>query len=220
MANDNIKQLNLFGEEEQPISFIGSRSVFATLGATNHAISERDKDDFYSTDPMAIDKLLSKMQLHDNIWECAAGNGALSERLKEYGYNVFSSDVVERKYPLEARCDFLLQENAPQMLRDEQFDIVTNPPFRACVEFVMHALRLIKDGGYVAMFLRLSFLEGKFRYNAIFRETPPLKVLVFSERITCYKNDELKNGESGSAIAYAWFIWQKGNVKKPTIDWI
>ena len=114
----------------------------------------------------------------------------------------------------------MLQENAPQILRGEQFDIVTNPPFRACAEFVMHALSLIKDGGYVAMFLRLSFLEGKFRYNAIFRETPPLKVLVFSERITCYKNDDLKNGESGSAIAYAWFIWQKGTKEKPTIDWI
>ena len=85
MADSDIKQLSLFGEEEKPIRFIGNRSVFATLGATNHTISERDGDDFYSTDPMAIDKLLSKMQLHDNIWECAAGNGALSERLKEYG---------------------------------------------------------------------------------------------------------------------------------------
>lgn len=220
MANDNIKQLNLFGEEEQPISFIGSRRVFATLGATNHTISERDRDDFYSTDPMAIDKLLSKIQLHDNIWECAAGNGALSERLKEYGYNVFSSDIEQRKYPLEARCDFLLQENEPQALQSKVFDIVTNPPFRASAEFVMHALSIVKEGGYVVMFLRLSFLEGKFRYNAIFRKTPPLKVLVFSERITCYKNDDLKSGENGSAMAYAWFIWQKGNKEKSTIDWI
>ena len=41
--------------------WVGSNaSVFKTLGATNHTDGERAENDFYATDPVAIDKLLSK----------------------------------------------------------------------------------------------------------------------------------------------------------------
>lgn len=34
-------------------------SIFATLGASNHTDKEREMDDYYATDPYAIDVLLS-----------------------------------------------------------------------------------------------------------------------------------------------------------------
>ena len=34
-------------------------SVYKTLGASNHTDKEREKDDYYATDPIAIDKLLT-----------------------------------------------------------------------------------------------------------------------------------------------------------------
>ena len=33
-------------------------SIFKTLGATNHATKEREDNDYYATDPIAIDKLI------------------------------------------------------------------------------------------------------------------------------------------------------------------
>ena len=45
--------------------------VFKTLGATSHSQHEREPDDYYATDPKAIDKLLSVAQLNTRIWECA-----------------------------------------------------------------------------------------------------------------------------------------------------
>ena len=36
--------------------------------------------------------------LHNNIWECACGQGHLSEVLKANGYNVKSTDLIDRGY--------------------------------------------------------------------------------------------------------------------------
>lgn len=74
------------------------KSTFVTLGASNHTDKERESNDFYATDPVAIDKLVSAIHLPQNIWECACGTGCLSERLKHYGHDVVSTDLVDRGY--------------------------------------------------------------------------------------------------------------------------
>lgn len=33
-------------------------SIFKTLGASNHTTKERENDDYYATDPIAIDALI------------------------------------------------------------------------------------------------------------------------------------------------------------------
>ena len=87
-------------------------SIWKTIGASNHTIEERQQDDFYATDPTAIDKLLTVETLNHRIWECAAGAGHLAERLKEYGYDVYTTDICERGYKLGALQDFLSVEKA------------------------------------------------------------------------------------------------------------
>lgn len=42
-------------------------SVYKTLAASNHSSSEREKNDFYATDPKAIDLLLEKENFSDLI---------------------------------------------------------------------------------------------------------------------------------------------------------
>lgn len=57
--------------------WVGNRnSVYKTLGASNHTDKEREKDDYYATDPIAIDKLLTVERPNENVWECACGAGA------------------------------------------------------------------------------------------------------------------------------------------------
>lgn len=48
-------------------------SIWKTLGASNHTDEEREQDDFYATDPDAVDKLLMVESPNGRIWECAAG---------------------------------------------------------------------------------------------------------------------------------------------------
>lgn len=74
------------------------KSTFVTLGASNHTDKKRESNDFYATDPIAIDKLVKAIHLPHKIWECACGTGCLSDRLKDFGYDVVSTDLVDRGY--------------------------------------------------------------------------------------------------------------------------
>ena len=146
-------------------------SIWKTLGASNHADAEREADDYYATDPIAIDKLLEVEKPRRFIWECACGGGHLSERLTERGYDVFNSDIKNRGYAKQHLVlDFLKQE---QRLFSFEHDILTNPPYKYATEFVLKALELLPEGCKCYMFLKLTFLEGKRRYIELFRNTPP-----------------------------------------------
>ena len=68
--------------------------------------NDRQKDDFYPTPPDAIYPLLEREKFEGEIWECACGDGAISNILKEYNYNVYSSDLINRNYG-ETGVDFL-----------------------------------------------------------------------------------------------------------------
>lgn len=192
-------------------------SIYKTIGATNHTDKEREQDDFYATDPIAIDKLMDAVIIHDNVWECACGQGHLSERMKTYNKNVVSTDLKDRGYGT-AGVDFLDMIARPVQ---SPCAIVTNPPYKYAKEFVEHAIKLLDNGDMCCMFLKLTFLEGKAR-KKLFQKYPPQKVLVFSERVLCAKNADfegMKEG-GGSAVAYAWFVWEKGYTGKTVIEWI
>lgn len=196
-------------------------SIYKTLGASNHTHKEREEYDYYATDPLAIDKLLQVEKPFSHIWECAAGGGHLAKRLKEKGYIVTTSDIVERDYELDFIQDFL-KMSVCGLGSNEEYDILTNPPYKHAKEFVLRALDMVKDGRKVYMFLKLTFLEGKTRLKELFSKYPPKKIYVFSERILCAKNAEfqkMKDG-GGSAIAYAWYVWEKGFAGKSEVEWL
>ena len=186
-------------------------SIWKTLGASNHTDEEREQDDFYATDPDAVDKLLMVESPNACIWECAAGAGHLAKRLKEYGYEVYATDIKGRGYALNGVQDFLKAEKAG-VITEGMYDILTNPPYKYANEFVKKSLDLLPVGCKCYMFLKLQFLEGVTRYNEIFSVTPPKAVYVFKKRVLCAKNGEFerKREIGGSAVAYAWYDWEKG----------
>ncbi len=191
---------------------VADRKVFATLGASNHTEQERQAEDYYATDPKAIELLLEQETFSPNIWECACGGGHLSKVLENHGYNVRSTDLVYRGYGEKTSYDFLRNE--------EIFDgdIITNPPYKYASDFVTKALDSVNVGNKVAMLLKVLFLEGKNR-RKLFDSAPPKFVYVFSSRITCVKNGDFSKKSSG-ALAYAWFVWEKGYNGDTIIKWI
>lgn len=144
------------------------KSVFVTLGASNHTDKEREINDFYATDPIAIDKLIGNIGFIPSVvWECACGTGCLSERLKQHCHGVVSTDVVDRGYGQVQ--DFLLAKEMPSGCSC----IITNPPYKYALEFILHALDLLPDGGKCMMFLKTTFLEGEKRNRQLFSNYPP-----------------------------------------------
>lgn len=190
------------------------KSIYKMLGASNHTEKERQKEDYYATDPIAVELLLDLETFNKDVWECACGEKHMSNVLEKRGFNVRSSDIIKRCDDIE-EYDFLKKENI-----EWNGDIITNPPYKYAEEFVYKALQIIPTGNKVAMFLRLQFLEGKKR-KQLFTDFPPTKVLVSSSRIICAKNadfEKMKQG-GGSAVAFAWFIWEKGYKGDPIIKW-
>lgn len=86
--------------------WIGNSNTALAIIGGNTTNKNREKNDFYATDPKALELLLDIEEFNPNVWECACGKGHLSEVLKKYGYNVRSTDLVDRGYG-EGGIDFL-----------------------------------------------------------------------------------------------------------------
>lgn len=185
--------------------------IFAPMGITFNDV-EREPNDYYATDPRAMEVLLKRESFNNNIWEPACGEGNLSKVLKANGYNVYSTDLIDRKYQDDI-IDFLQS--------DIEFngDIITNPPFKYTNQFILKSLESIPMGNKVAMFLKLNYLSGKRRYYDIYSKFPPYKIYVFSSRIACSKNNTPEGFKKG-CLDYAWFIWEKGKIGPTELKWI
>lgn len=197
------------------------KSVFATLGASNHSKQERETMDYYATEPKAIDLLAAKFDIPHRVWECACGGGSLSQRLKERGHEVISTDIIDRGYEgFNGECDFLSRLFHPTIEGD--YAIVTNPPYKFVTEFVLTALDVLPDGCYLCLFLKTTALESRGRWEKIYKTTPRY-VFQCIDRILCAKNAEFEDARKNlgaGAQAYAWFVWQKGYKGSTTLDWI
>lgn len=191
-----------------------SNSIYKTLGASNHTDKERQNEDYYATTPKAAELLLELETFSPNIWECACGEGHLSKVFESKGYNVRSSDLMDRGFG-EIETDFLGIDNL-----EWYGDVITNPPYKYAQEFVEKALQIIPIGNKVAMFLKLQFMEGKGRKN-LFLKNPPKTIYVSSSRLMCAKNAEFEKmvAGGGSAVAYAWYVWEKGFVGTTELKW-
>lgn len=190
------------------------------LGVNPNA--EREENDFYATDPYVVIKskqFFEDIGLNKNIWECACGLGHLSKPLIDLGYEVYSSDLIDRNYG-EVK-DFL---NCKETWNG---DILTNPPFKLAPQFIRHAINIIQTNSLAVFLLKVQFLETLERAK-LFKECGLKYVGVHSERICCAKNGEFdqyfkkgKNGAyRGGTQLYCWFVFQKGYQNEPIIKFI
>lgn len=182
----------------------------ASFRTCNTRSKDAEPNDYYATEPKAVGLLLEQETFHPYVWECACGEGHISKVLEAHGYKVRSTDLIDRGYG-EGGIDFL-KEGRPTM----PMDIITNPPYKYAKEFVEHALDISMNGTKIAMFLKLTFLEGQGRRD-LFRNNPPQTVYVSSARLQCGKNGVF---EGSLMAAYAWFVWKKGHYGPTNIKWI
>lgn len=166
----------------------------------------REPNDFYPTPTYVTEALLQVEEFGRQVWEPACGDGAMAEVIGAAGYEVVSSDLIDRGYG-EVQ-DFLTSHRTVE-------SIVTNPPFKQDEEFVRKALA--STTYKVAMFLPLAFLEGTKRVE--WMRTSPLKsVYVFASRVTFNKSGVARR-EHGRYV-FAWFVWEHGYFGLPTLSWI
>ena len=189
-------------------------NTFITLGANNHTDVTREKDDFYATPPLAVKELMKLETFDKNIWEPCCGMNHITNVLKDNNYNVKTSDIIDRVNDGSVEIIDFLNYNGKY-----NGDIITNPPYKLATEFVYKSIETITYGHKVAMFLKLTFLETKKRYE-LFKKYPPKVIYVASMRFGCSQTGEFNSdGNTGSAIAYCWYIWEKGYNGDTIIKW-
>ena len=211
-------------------------AVFVCNGATGHAKGERETHDYYATPSEAAEWLIKLEPQIDDVWEMFVGEGNLAEPFRKVGKLKAISDLVDRGYYPEGIMtsygkDFL------QMKKVWKGDMVSNPPYADAKTWVQHCLDLLSEGHWLALFMKITFLEGKER-KKFFENNPPIRVWVSSSRIPCAKNNRfiiekrdkygnIKYDDEGNPImekvaaatCYCWFIWQKGYKGSTEVKW-
>ena len=177
--------------------------------------ADRHENDFYPTPPLATFILAEKMgdRLPQIIIEPCAGRGHISAELIRSGRRVTS-------YDLNAYDDCLVPvipgvDATTLGLHGHLFGIVTNPPYHKNLPHVL-TKKFVTEYDFVAMFVRLTFLEGK-RRKKLFTEHPPSDIIFLSDRVRFGTADERMSSpdyarmqdQIGGMIAYMWIIWDK-----------
>ncbi len=192
-----------------------SQKLALMLGASNHSVTDRESNDFYATEPRAVEKLLSVLKrdgvrLSDPLWEPACGQGHISKVLDEAGYEVRSTDLIDRGHGSVLN---FLECDEPW-----RGDIITNPPFKLSAEFIRKSLSLVGVGQRVIFFQRLNFLESAKRF-ALFQEFPIRYVYVHASRVGTAMGGDFQRYHAKS-MAYAWYVWEKGYQGDTVMRWI
>ena len=186
-------------------------SYVFTNGFINIREYDREKNDYYATEPKAVEMLL---ELEDfskfDVWECACGEGHLSKAMQKKGITVYSSDLINRDYG--DQYDFLSAENTIW-----GGHIITNPPYKYAKEFIEKSISIIPNERLIAMFLPVRYTEGKAR-KKLFQTYPPKTVYVSSGRLKCAIHGDFSKIKS-SPVSYAWFVWKKGFNGTTELKW-
>lgn len=194
-------------------------SVGLVTGSKRHALADRGHD-LYQTPREAVLALLGVETIDTRVWEPACGPGAIASVLRDEGHDVLATDLVDYNSPHQdhAGIDFLMPGAAESVWDHQHRAIVTNPPFKDAQAFVTRALQL---SPYVAMLLRLAFLESERRRD-ILDQSCLARVHVFRKRLPMMHREGWDGPRSSSATAFAWFVWErtyKGPPQLHRVSW-
>lgn len=180
----------------------------------------RNENDLYPTPPLATYILQKYIDLPNKIVEPCAGRGNISIELIRNGFDVASFDLY--KYD-ETLCDITTGVDVLDLQKPDGYSaIVTNPPYHKDLPRKI-AEKGVAEYVVTALFVRLTFLEGKKR-KKLFTNNPPSDIIFLSDRIN-FGSNKLepieKIDQIGGMIAYCWIVFDKRKEDKDTkLRWV
>lgn len=171
----------------------------------------------FETPQWAVEEILSRELLTENVVDPCVGAGVLSRALTDHGHTVAAFDIHDWGYPDTVVKSFL--DVTSEDLGPFQFSILMNPPFSLAVDFVKKGFEL--GARKIVMFQRFSFWESDGRQD-FWNEFPPNRIYVCGDRADCWRYDlpkddkgnryDPKTGKklSSTPTAHAWFVFEQG----------
>lgn len=168
--------------------------------------------DFYASPYACLPPLLAQegRKLPRHLWEPACGNGALVVPLRNRGFSVYASDIVDRGCPDASVSDFF-QFGLPCSFGG----IITNPPFDGSSggieDFTEHAVKLVP---YVAIFARLAWFEGQGRHDW-WSHVGLSRIIKIADRLPMMHREGYDGPKlSASGQCFGWFIFEPRKRRK------
>lgn len=178
----------------------------------------REENDLYATRPHDVELLYQYEPsiIEGKIWECACGHGHIVKTLQKLGTtDIYASDLVDYGFGYNVE-DFLTNNSH----KDEFDTILTNPPYKYSMEFVIHALRQVKMGGRVIMLLPITILSGITRYKKIYRHNPPKYIYIFARKTYGILANKGEDQYQSAHVSHCWIIWEKGYKGDTITKWL
>ena len=190
------------------------------MSSTNrHNAEKRHIADYYVTPVKDIITFLGALdeEVSLDIWDktildpCAGGDPShdmsYPKALREYyaipdDWNGIKTIDIREDSLAETKCNYIETK-----LDYKPFLIISNPPFNQAIEFIKKALDDVEDGGYVAMLLRLNFLETKARKD-FFDNYMPTWIFVHHKRMS------FTDAGGTDSVAYCHMVWKKNDYPK------
>lgn len=194
-----------------------------TNGFANLASNEREENDYYATEPKAIELLLKLGIPFHNVWENAVGGWHLANVLEKNRLLGKASDIIVRRSPEVENSEETIQTDLINFLEYNNpdswdGDIITNPPYKYAKDWALKSIETVQTGHFVALFLPIRYLEGKARRVELFDAFPPKYVFVSTSRIKAAMNGDF-DSMKGSAVTYTWIVWKKGYKGNTILKW-
>lgn len=181
----------------------------------NNATGKRKASDFYET-PYSLTRLLLRNEkLPGLILEPAAGGGAITRVLVEFGYQFIQNDINDSPTGYDYLKDYVFWKCDT---------MITNPPFSLAEEFISQAKRFTRKK--IIMLLPLSYLHGVERFKKIFSDKNfPLKRVYVFTRYPMLGEPLRDDGKVNTGMmVYAWYVWEKTWIPSlssaPKIYWL
>lgn len=118
--------------------------------------------------------------------------------------------MVDRGYG-KSGVDFLTA-----ILPTDDFCIITNPPYNLAKEFILRGVEICDSD--VVFILPIRYLEGKARYNEIFKNRYLKEVYIPTWRVKMYRNNA--DTHCGNAMCHSWFVFNRNGTGDPVIKWL
>lgn len=179
------------------------RCAVLTVSATGRGAERREHDAYYTPD-WVTSAILNALELPDGVWmDPAVGDGAIIaavEASRPGRQRWLAMDVREVARPAHVEEGALL---VGDFLRTDCLApvdvVITNPPYSIALPFAERAIDRHGRWAYVALLLRLAFLESRERAAFLAAHPPDIYPLAPRPSFTA-------NGKTDST-AYAWFVW-------------
>jgi hypothetical protein len=147
------------------------------------------------------------------IWDPACGIGRIVEAARRAGYTTCATDIVDRGYPHFCGClDFLLCD------QPHASNIIFNPPFARCNQFIRRALTLTNGNGKVAAIWLVRRLNAA-RWLA---DTPQARIYLLTPRPSMPPGHVIAAGEKpgGGTQDFCWLVFSHKHKGPPTLHWL